>query len=188
MHQGWPKFTQNLWYATPDDGLAALVYSPSEVTARVGNNGCKIKIFEETSYPMDNKMCFTVQLLDKKMNEVAFPLHLRIPGWCKEAVVSINGQLEQKVKGGEMAIIRRTWKSKDKVELVLPMEVQTTRWYENSVAVEYGPLVFGLKMEEKWEKKNFKNEEITRYGEFFVVVIVFQLHNFMYNTEKCNYS
>ena len=36
MHQAWPKFTQNLWYATSDGGLAALSYSPSEVTACVG--------------------------------------------------------------------------------------------------------------------------------------------------------
>ena len=31
MHQGWPKFTQNLWYATPDEGLAAMVYAPCSV-------------------------------------------------------------------------------------------------------------------------------------------------------------
>ena len=32
MHQGWPKLAANLWMATPDGGLAAVVYGPSEVT------------------------------------------------------------------------------------------------------------------------------------------------------------
>ena len=43
MHQGWPKFTQNLWYATPDGGLAALVYAPSKVQAKVAG-GIEITI------------------------------------------------------------------------------------------------------------------------------------------------
>ena len=47
MHQGWPKFTQNLWYATPDGGVAAMVYSPSEVTLKVGD-GREVTITEDT--------------------------------------------------------------------------------------------------------------------------------------------
>src|SRR5690606_38216876 len=48
MHQGWPKFTQNLWYATADNGVAALIYSPSEVTAKVADN-TEIQMKEETN-------------------------------------------------------------------------------------------------------------------------------------------
>jgi DUF1680 family protein len=47
MHQGWPKFVQNLWYATSDNGLAALVYGPSEVTAKVAD-GQNVIITEKT--------------------------------------------------------------------------------------------------------------------------------------------
>ncbi len=37
MHQSWPKFVQNLWYATADGGVAALLYGPSEVRVKVAD-------------------------------------------------------------------------------------------------------------------------------------------------------
>jgi len=50
LHQGWPKFAKHLWYASEDKGLAALFYSPSTVTAKVGA-GNTVKIEETTNYP-----------------------------------------------------------------------------------------------------------------------------------------
>jgi len=166
MHQGWPKFTQNLWYATPDNGLAALIYSPSEVTAKVGN-GCLVKITEDTYYPMDDKIRFTVRIEDKKFNEIAFPLHLRIPGWCKEATITVNGKIEQTAEAGTVAILRRTWKSGDVVELTLPMQISTNRWYENSISVERGPLVYALQMKEEWKIKEVPDNEVHSYGKTY---------------------
>ena len=154
MHQGWPKFTQSLWYATPDGGLAVTAYAPSEVTAKVAD-GCTVTFSEETYYPMDDKISFTLQSMDKKRKEVNFALQLRIPKWCRQAGISVNGQLLQHAEGGRMAIVNRNWKKGDRVELHLPMEVTASTWYENSVTIERGPLVFALKMEEKWEKNVF---------------------------------
>lgn len=37
MHQGWPKFTKHLWFASDDNGLAAMVYAPCHVTAKVAD-------------------------------------------------------------------------------------------------------------------------------------------------------
>lgn len=157
MHQGWPKFTQNLWYATPDGGLAAFVYSPSEVTAEVGKN-CTVKISEETSYPFSDKIRFVIRSVDAKGKKTMFPLHLRIPKWCKLAEIQVNGKPESAVQGGQTSIINRTWTEGDYVELRLPMEVSTSSWYENAVAIERGPLVYALKMEEKWERKEFHEQ------------------------------
>ncbi|MDR2384404.1 MAG: glycoside hydrolase family 127 protein [Tannerella sp.] len=169
MHQGWPKFTQNLWYATPDNGLVAFIYSPSEVTAKVGNS-CNIRIIEDTYYPMDDKIFFSIFLPDKKVKEIEFPLHLRVPEWCREASVSVNGEKVRTAKGGTVAIVSRSWKNGDKVELFLPVEISVSRWYENSIAVERGPLVYGLQIDEKWEKKEFPEEEKTRYGKYYYEV------------------
>ena len=34
---GWPYFAEHLWMATPDNGLAAVFYAASQVTAKVGD-------------------------------------------------------------------------------------------------------------------------------------------------------
>ena len=56
-------------------------------------------------------------------------------------------------KGNTVAVLKRAWKNEDRVLLHLPMKVSTSSWFENSVAVERGPLVYGLKMREDWQKK-----------------------------------
>lgn len=158
MHQGWPKFTQNLWYGTSDKGIAALVYSPSEVRAKVGN-GVEVKFTEETNYPFEEKILFRLNM-EKKTGEVNFPFHLRIPSWCKNAVITVNGKTwKDKLESNSIEIISRAWKSGDVVELQLPMHVETSTWYENAMAVERGPLVYALKVEEKWSKKNISDDE-----------------------------
>jgi len=157
MHQGWPKFTQNLWHATSDNGLAALTYSPSEVTAKVAN-GIKVHFKEETQYPFDEK----IQFVFESDQSVKFPLHLRIPGWCKNATIKVNGKKLKECKGNSIIKINRNWMNGDRVELHLPMGIKITRWYENSAAVERGPLVYALKIKEIW--KHVKNED--HYGEY----------------------
>jgi DUF1680 family protein len=141
MHQGWPKFTQNLWYATPDKGLAALVYAPSEIKASVAN-GIPVSFKEETNYPFEETIRFTLSA-DKK---VSFPLHLRIPAWCKKGAVKINGKLWQEPTANTIVKISREWQPGDVVELTLPMHIFRNSWYENAVSVERGPLTYALKI------------------------------------------
>ncbi|MDQ4142014.1 MAG: glycoside hydrolase family 127 protein [Bacteroidota bacterium] len=167
MHQGWPKFTQNLWYATPDNGLAALVFSPSEVEAKVAN-GTEVKFTEETNYPFEETIKFTLTT-GKKTKAVAFPFHLRIPEWCKKATITINGKPWEEVTGNQIAVINRTWKSGDVVQLQLPMHLFKTTWYENSIAVERGPITYALKISEDW--KTVKNEkDPIAYGQEYMEV------------------
>lgn len=163
MHQGWPKFTQNLWYATPDNGLAALIYSPCEVTAQVAG-GETVTLLEETNYPFEESIRF--HLTKSSHKKLAFPFTLAIPKWCEKGVVKINGKDFVSAKGGETVTLNRTWKIGDQVELVLPMKINTQEWHERSVSVERGPLVYALKMEEKWEKVENKKDPVW-YGDTY---------------------
>lgn len=146
LHQGWPKFTQNLWLKSPDGGLAALTYSPSKATATV--KGVRIEICEKTDYPYEE----TIRIEVNPEIPVNFPMHLRIPSWTTDPQVRINGNLQENVCNGEILVIDREWKENDMVELVFPMKISVSRWYENSATLERGPLVYALDVKGRWEK------------------------------------
>lgn len=166
MHQGWPKFTQNLWYATSDKGIAALVYSPSETKINVAN-GTVVDVKEETNYPFSGTIKFTLNTNSK--TSVAFPFDLRIPEWCKTAIIKVNGKVEQEPTGNQIVKLNREWRSGDVVELELPMHIRQNRWYENSVSVERGPLVYALKIGQDVKKVNNPKDTIN-YGSTFYEV------------------
>lgn len=167
MHQGWPKFVQNLWYATTDEGVAALVYAPSEMKAKVAD-GTEVNIQEETFYPFDETVSFRISFPDKKTKSASFPFHLRIPEWCDAPSLTLNGEpLQEDIHAGQSFVIRRKWNKGDVLTLQLPARVRISRWYDNAAVVERGPLVYALRMNEKWEKKEFAPEEHVRYGEWY---------------------
>ena len=150
--QGWPYFVENLWMATPDNGILAAIYSASSVTAKVGYD-TKVTIVEETNYPFEEEIRFTVNT----PHTVIFPLYLRVPGWCNNASFAINGEkVEKTIIPGKYIRIERKWKPGDKVVLHLPMELSVKRWEKNhnSASVLYGPLTFSLKIKEKYIKRN----------------------------------
>ena len=167
MHQGWPKFTQNLWYATPDNGIAALIYAPCRVNAKVGNS-INASINEETSYPFDETVKFTYSTAETG-KAAAFPFYLRIPTWCKQASISINGKLWQTDSGNKVVKISRTWKTGDVVTLQLPMHLYTNTWYENAVSIERGPITYALKIQEQ-ETKVHNTKDTLDYGNTYYEV------------------
>ncbi|HHW22261.1 MAG TPA: hypothetical protein GXX26_05180 [Clostridiaceae bacterium] len=148
MHQGWPKFLKTLWRATDDGGLAATVYAPCTVRAKVADN-VDIIIEEITDYPFEEHIIFRIKSLGKK---AVFPLRLRIPGWCEKAVVKINGNTESVSIGGTYHTITREWQQDDEIILELPMKIRLSFWHNNSVGIERGPLVYALKIKEQWKK------------------------------------
>lgn len=146
--QGWPYFVENLWMATPDNGLLAAIYSASAVTAKVAD-GKTVTIDQDSNYPFEEEISFTV----KSDEDVNFPLYLRVPQWCKNAELHINNvKCNLEILPSKYIRVKREWKDGDKILLKLPMKLHTKTWAKNhnSVSIGYGPLTFSLKIDEKY--------------------------------------
>ncbi|MDQ2730911.1 MAG: glycoside hydrolase family 127 protein [Armatimonadota bacterium] len=150
---GWPYFAEHTWMATGDKGIAAVLYAPVTVDARVGD-GAEVIIQEGTKYPFDGRIDFGMQFpaLHDNPSKAAFPFLLRIPGWCTDPQVSINGKA-QAIPTPSSGWIRlnRTWKAGDRVSLTLPMPLRAKVWTQNrnAVSIYRGPLAFSLNIGEQ---------------------------------------
>jgi uncharacterized protein len=147
LHQGWPKFAASLWMGTPDHGLVAIAYGPTEVKAVVGN-GVPVSIDEQTEYPFHN----SIRLAVEPERAVSFPLVVRIPEWSREALVKVNGEVTTGITAGRFFTIRREWRTGDRVELKFPMAVVTVAGFNDGVTIQRGPLVYSLPVVESWRK------------------------------------
>ena len=138
-----PLFCSRQWMLKEGNPVAAL-YAPSVFTAKV--NGRPVTITEETLYPFDGRICFTV----KTRKPSTFSLWLRIPLWCEGATVTVNGSpAGTECLSGTFVEIKRTFRDSDKVCLDLPMEVRFVKHPYHGITVERGPLLFSLPVVEK---------------------------------------
>ena len=153
MHQGWPKYISHLWYATTDGGVAALVYGPNKLQTTLPN-GVGLTIDEQTQYPFEDQIKFIVQ--PSKSSE--FPIEFRVPIWCKEAIIHVNGKEIKREKGGQIVRIKRTWNKNDQVDLFFPNEITTKNWAKNSRSIEKGALIYALKIKEEVTKQMHPQE------------------------------
>jgi len=55
------------------------------------------------------------------------------------------------------------------VQLELPMHIFKNSWYENSISVERGPLIYALKIGEEWKKVKNEKDPI-EYGDSYYEV------------------
>jgi len=145
-HQGWPKFTASLFMMSADDGLVATAYSPCEVRTKIRNTPVYVR--EETNYPFRG----TIHLNVNPGSPVEFPLLCRIPEWAAGATIRVNGEMQTSPAPGSFAHISRKWKANDQVEINFPLTPRISRWFNDSVAVGRGPLVFSYPIGAAWVK------------------------------------
>jgi hypothetical protein len=145
----WPWFVENLWQASADGGLVAWIYSGCEVSAAVAG-GLMVHVREETDYPFAGGVKLAVTCDGDK----AFPLYLRIPGWCRDFRVEVNGQsLGVGTQPGHYVRVERTWATGDVITIAMGMSLGLTTWPRTgSVTVDRGPLSYSLKIGERWQR------------------------------------
>ncbi len=138
------------FYDCSDSTIWVNLYNTSTADLEIAGN--KIELVQTANYPWDGK----VDLLVNVAEAAAFEIAVRIPGWCRDAVVKVNGgKIETKplLKDGYV-YIKRSWISGDKVELDLPMPVELihanpkVRHDCGRVALTRGPLVYCIEQQD----------------------------------------
>ena len=146
LHQAWPKLTSSLWMGTLDGGLAAIAYAPCTVRAK-GNDGDALELAVETAYPFEE----TVRIDVRAGPPVRLPLLLRIPGWCTEPDLSINGVPHRLGPATDSYVrVERQFRVGDHLELTLPMSMRVLPRPLGGIGLGLGPLVLALAIGEDW--------------------------------------
>lgn len=145
LHQGWPKYVRSLWMRTREGGLAAVSYAPCTVSTLIGDIPVELDV--HTDYPFEE----VVNIIVGVAEPVSFPMRLRIPGWCSDAAININGSptLLPPIQDGYITLDRH-WMDGDIVQLTLPMQVTAISRDNGAAGLRLGPLVLALGICENW--------------------------------------
>lgn len=106
--------------------------------------GQEIALQEDTIYPWDGNVSLTLN----SSKPVEFGLALRIPDWCKDWSIKVNGEDVKIAPEKGYAVIDRIWSAGDKAELILDMPVMMlsanpeVRTDMGKVAIQRGPIVY----------------------------------------------
>mgnify|MGYP003542709101 FL=1 len=115
-------------------------------------NGKAFIVSQKTDYPFDGRVELTIDAVGKKCLEA---INLRVPEWCENAKVVINGEEQQvEVKPNTYITLNRQWKKGDKITLDMEMRVRLIESHplveesRNQVAVKRGPIVYCLEQQD----------------------------------------
>lgn len=133
-------------YSVSDKGLWFNLYGGNNLSTTL-KDGSAVKLSQITDYPWNGAVNISISQAPVK----AFSVFLRIPGWCNDASLLVNGKpVSAKLIAGEYAEVKRIWKAGDKIALNLPMHAKLmeanplVEEARNQVAVKRGPIVYCL--------------------------------------------
>jgi len=131
-------------YSQAGDRVYVQMYHDNTASLNVG--GRELRLAQETQYPWDGSVRITVNAAQS----VDFELALRIPDWCYDFQLSVNGEAQTAPTERGYVILSRQWADGDSVELTLAMPVErvmphpSIRQTAGQIALQRGPLVYCL--------------------------------------------
>lgn len=122
-------------YWRAGDALLVNLYIPSVLSPRRGGWGVRL----ETAYPFADDITLRVTAAKPRPAVIA----LRVPGWCRDPSVAVNGERQDVTPEDGYLRLRRAWKSGDVISLTLPRRlwIEPTPDDPDTVALLFGPLV-----------------------------------------------
>ncbi len=130
--------------STSAEGVWVHLYDNCALDCRL-DKGLSLKLDQQTNCPWDGKVLIGISVSER----AKLTLHLRIPGWCADAQVAVNGQpVAQPVVPGSYCAVHRTWNDGDMITLNLPMPVvgitadPRAADFQDKLALMRGPLVY----------------------------------------------
>ena len=143
IHRLYPNYAARMWLRGDGEAVAAL-YGPS----RFRFSG-DLSFIEETDYPYGE----TISITSVANGRQSAKLTLRIPAWCEDASLTINGKPSRAtLKPGSFVTIDRKWSDGDKVELRLPAKIQKCTAYGGGIYFQCGPLLYSYAIPAEWKK------------------------------------
>ncbi|MEM6160851.1 beta-L-arabinofuranosidase domain-containing protein [Erwinia sp. P6884] len=133
-------------YTHRSEGIDINLYIGSEVETEIG--GKRLRLKQSGNYPWHEKITLEVDCEES----LSATLRLRLPDWCAEPEVSLNGEKLDIAGLQQNGYLRlnRCWQSGDSLDLLLPMPVTRVkgnpllRHVAGKVAIQRGPLVYCL--------------------------------------------
>lgn len=130
-------------FAKSEDALYVNLYIGSTVDTKVGDE--RVRVGVATDYPWRESVTMSIDATSKPIG-----LRLRIPGWCENPKLQLNGKDVPLNRIDGYAVLSRKWERGDRVKLELPMPVKRVvghpkaRDIADRAAVQRGPIVYCL--------------------------------------------
>ena len=145
FNQGWPKFTMSTLMKAPE-GVAVISYAPNRVTTQLG--GAQVCVEVRGMYPFRD----TAEIVVTADRGVSFDLLLRIPAWADSVRVCCGGKTDVAAAGTFYRLPVCIDGAQVTVQVALPMRTLPTGRPNGLCALTRGPLVYSLKIEDRFEQ------------------------------------